>query len=65
MQFKLQWKNYQITIHNSKALVLGLGRCGATLAGLLNALGAHVYVAVRKEADLARGFVKVIRLLHI
>ncbi|HHU31601.1 MAG TPA: dipicolinate synthase subunit DpsA [Clostridia bacterium] len=47
-----------ITIHNSKALVLGLGRCGATLAGLLNALGAHVYVAVRKEADLARGFVQ-------
>lgn len=47
-------ENTDITIHNSRCLVLGLGRCGSTLAQSLNALGAHVTVASRSERDLAR-----------
>lgn len=52
-----------ITIHGSKSLVLGFGRCGSTLARMLKALGSEVYVAARKSADLARcyenGYVSV------
>lgn len=43
-----------ITIHGSRSLVLGFGRCGFTLARVLKALGAEVYVAARKPADRAR-----------
>jgi dipicolinate synthase subunit A len=43
-----------ITIHGSKALVVGFGRCGITLARTLKALGSDVFVAARKPADLAR-----------
>lgn len=60
-----------ITIHGSKALVLGFGRCGLTLARMLKGLGSEVYVAARKSADLARSFecgyipVKFSELPHI
>lgn len=60
-----------ITIHGSKALVLGFGRCGITLARMLKALGSEVYVAARKSAQLARSFecgyvpVKFSELPHI
>ncbi|HHY09468.1 MAG TPA: dipicolinate synthase subunit DpsA [Firmicutes bacterium] len=47
-------ENTEITIHNSRCLVLGLGRCGITLAQGLNALGAKVTVGSRSAADLAR-----------
>lgn len=43
-----------ITIHNSRCLVLGLGRCGTTLAQSLVALGAKVTVCARSSSDLAR-----------
>lgn len=43
-----------ITIHGSHAIVIGLGRCGLTLANTLAALGAHVTVAARKPADRAK-----------
>ena len=47
-------ENTPITIHNSRCLVLGLGRCGTTLTRVLLALGAKVTVASRSGADLAR-----------
>ena len=43
-----------ITIHGSKSFVLGLGRCGWTLARMLKGIGAHVTGVARKPADLAR-----------
>lgn len=42
-----------ITIHGSRALVIGYGRVGRTLAPRLAALGARVSVAGRKFSDLA------------
>ncbi|WIV20832.1 dipicolinate synthase subunit DpsA [Paenibacillus polygoni] len=45
------------TIHNSVALVLGLGRTGFTMAKTLQGLGADVRVAVRREEDIARASV--------
>ncbi|NMB01196.1 MAG: dipicolinate synthase subunit DpsA [Firmicutes bacterium] len=50
-------ENTAITIHRSRCLVLGLGRCGTTLAKTLVALGARVTVASRSDADLARAVV--------
>lgn len=47
-------ENTDITIHNSRCLVLGLGRCGTTLATNLVALGAKVTVGSRSAGDLAR-----------
>ncbi|MFZ5943644.1 MAG: dipicolinate synthase subunit DpsA [Bacillota bacterium] len=43
-----------ITIHGSNAMVIGFGRCGKTLARMLNALGAKTTVFARKKADIAR-----------
>lgn len=43
-----------ITIHGSNTIVLGFGRCGATLARMLAGIGAKTSVAARKPADLAR-----------
>ncbi|PKM41738.1 MAG: dipicolinic acid synthetase subunit A [Firmicutes bacterium HGW-Firmicutes-8] len=42
------------TIHGSNSIVLGLGRCGLTLARMLAGMGAKVSVAARKPKDLAR-----------
>jgi dipicolinate synthase subunit A len=44
----------EITISGSKCCVLGLGRVGMTLARLLKALGAEVFVISRKKSELAR-----------
>ena len=43
----------QITIHDSKCLVLGFGRIGKILAKMLNGIGAEVYCEARKQQDLA------------
>ena len=43
-----------ITIHGSESMVLGLGRCGWTLARMLQGIGAHVTGVARKPSDLAR-----------
>ena len=51
---QLAMEQKPITIHGSKCLVLGFGRCGMTLARKLDALGANVTVASRNVADLAR-----------
>lgn len=47
-------ENTDFTIHNSRCLVLGLGRCGLTLVQSLIALGAKVTVGSRSSKDLAR-----------
>ncbi|MBT9133343.1 MAG: Dipicolinate synthase subunit A [Firmicutes bacterium] len=44
------------TIHGSRALVVGYGRCGITLAALLKGMGAHVTVAARQPGVLAKAF---------
>lgn len=43
-----------ITLHGSTCAVLGLGRCGMTIARMLTGLGARVLACVRKTSDLAR-----------
>ncbi len=43
-----------ITIHGSNCLVIGFGRCGFTLATMLQGLGGKVTVAARKAGDAAR-----------
>lgn len=41
------------TIHESNVLICGYGRIGKILCNEFNALGANIYCAARKEADLA------------
>lgn len=50
---KLALEYMPITLHSSKALVLGFGRIGKTLANMLHGIGADVYVAARKYIDIA------------
>ncbi len=45
-----------ITIHNSKVAVLGLGRVGMSVARTFSALGANVRVGARKSEHIARIF---------
>ncbi|MFC7442758.1 dipicolinate synthase subunit DpsA [Laceyella putida] len=49
-------QNTDITIHGSVCLVLGMGRCGLSLARTLHAIGAKVKVGVRGSAHQARAF---------
>ena len=42
-----------ITLHGSKALVVGMGRCGTVLARMLQGLGARVSAAVRRPETAA------------
>lgn len=51
IQYAMQ--NSEITLHNSKCLVLGFGRCGKILANKLLALGAKTYVEARSSTDLS------------
>lgn len=53
---QIAMENLPITIHGCKTLVLGFGRCGTTLAVTLKALGAEVWVAARKDSDLAKSY---------
>lgn len=43
-----------ITIHGSTALVMGLGKCGLTLAWRLRALGSEVYGCTRASDAIAK-----------
>lgn len=47
-------ENTDITIHSSRAIVLGLGRTGMTLARTLKGMGAFVKVGVRRSEHFAR-----------
>jgi dipicolinate synthase subunit A len=51
---QMAMENSPITIHGSESFVLGLGRCGWTLARTLKGMGAQVTGVARKPADLAR-----------
>ena len=51
IQYAMQ--NSEITLNDSKCLVLGFGRCGKILAHKLHGIGARVYVEARKTQDLA------------
>ncbi|MCR4434327.1 MAG: NAD(P)-dependent oxidoreductase [Clostridiales bacterium] len=42
-----------ITLHDSKALVLGFGRVGKILSKMLSGIGAEVYVEARKYSDIS------------
>lgn len=42
-----------ITLHNSKVMVLGYGRCGKVLSDKLKGIGANVTVCTRNSIDLA------------
>ncbi|HOA79820.1 MAG TPA: dipicolinate synthase subunit DpsA [Defluviitaleaceae bacterium] len=46
-------ENSEITIHGSKSLVLGFGRCGKVLAHKLKGLDTQLTVLARKSQDLA------------
>lgn len=47
-------QNTDITIHQSKVAVLGLGRVGMTVARVFSLLGAQVKVGARRSEHLAR-----------
>ncbi|MEL1133988.1 dipicolinate synthase subunit DpsA [Desulfitobacterium sp. THU1] len=53
-----------LTIHGSECFVLGLGRCGWTLARTLKGMGAHVTGVARKPADLARAIEMGLEAVH-
>lgn len=42
-----------ITLHNANVLILGYGRLGKVLARMLKGIGSKVFVAARKNEDLA------------
>lgn len=45
-----------ITLHGSNSVVVGFGRCGFTLARMLQGLGAYVTVVARNPAQQARAW---------
>ncbi len=51
IQYAMQ--NSEITLDDSKCIVLGFGRCGKILAHKLKGIGANVYVEARSTKDLA------------
>ena len=51
IQYAMQ--NSEITLNDSKCLILGFGRCGKILAHKLKGIGARVYVEARSTRDLA------------
>ena len=53
-----------ITIHGSNSFVLGLGRCGWTLARMLQGIGARVTGVARKPSDLARAVEMGLHAVH-
>ena len=54
-----------ITIHGSQSFVLGLGRCGWSLARMLQGIGAHVTGVARKPSDLARAVEMGFHAVHL
>ncbi|WP_404433040.1 dipicolinic acid synthetase subunit A [Sutcliffiella horikoshii] len=54
-----------ITIHNSKVAVLGLGRVGMSVARTFAALGANVRVGARKSEHIARIFEMGVTPFHL
>lgn len=50
---QIAFEEMPITLHNSKALVLGYGRIGKALSSRLLNLGANTFVGARKAEDLS------------
>ena len=50
---QLAMEESNVTIHNSKCLVMGFGRIGKILAKMLDGIGARVYCEARKKTDIA------------
>lgn len=61
---QMAMENTTITIHGSESLIIGLGRCGWTLARTLKGMGANVTGVARKPADLARAVEMGIKAVH-
>ncbi len=59
----LAMQELPITLHGSRCLVVGFGRCGITLARALLGLGAQVTVAARSKAQLARAIEMGLQIL--
>lgn len=53
-----------ITIHGSKAMVLGFGRTGQTLGQLLSAMNAHTTVVARNPMQLSRAVAIGLKTIH-
>ena len=45
-----------VTLHGSRVVVVGYGRCGVTLARMLGGIGARVRVVTRAAAQRARAY---------
>lgn len=45
-----------VTLHGTRVVVLGFGRCGATLARMLHGLGSRTVVVARDGGQLARAY---------
>lgn len=54
---KIVIENTAITIHNSRACIVGQGTIGAVLTRYLVALGAHTHIAARNAEQRAAAFV--------
>lgn len=50
---QIAMEEMDITLHSSKALVLGYGRIGKILANMLRGLGSDVYVETRNYEDIS------------
>lgn len=50
---QIAMEHMDITLHNSKSMVLGYGRIGKVLTRMLHDIGANIYVGARKYKDLA------------
>ncbi len=62
---QIAMEELSITVHGSRSLVLGLGRCGLTLVRTLQGLGAKVTAAARNEAQLARAVEMGAEAIHL
>ncbi|HWQ42466.1 MAG TPA: dipicolinate synthase subunit DpsA [Desulfosporosinus sp.] len=62
---QMAMESTNITIHGSESMVLGLGRCGWTLARMLQGLGAHVTGVARNPSVLARAFEMGFHAVHL
>lgn len=58
-------QNTDFTIHGSNVIILGLGRCGISLARVFHAIGAKVKVGVRKTEHMARVIEMGIEPFHL
>jgi dipicolinate synthase subunit A len=61
---QMAMESMPITIHGSKAIVLGFGRTGQTLAQLLSAMHAQTTVVARDPAQLARAVAMGLKAVH-